>query len=100
MLVSTPKPRVVKLRISASGQEPFSIGGAALRATHYIAKVDIAELTGVAAKAVGKQPPPIDFWIAAGSTPIFLKSEGLLFEDGPVWRIELASTAWPRNGGK
>ena len=49
----------------------------------------------VAAKVVGKQPPPEDFWIAAGSAPVFLKSEGPLYEDGPVWRIELASPVWP-----
>ena len=100
MLVSTPKPRVVKLKIAASGQEPFSIGGAGLRATHYIAKIDIGGLTGAVAKAVGKQPPPVDFWIAAGSAPIFLKSEGPLFEDGPVWRIELTSPVWPKSAGK
>jgi hypothetical protein len=100
MLVSTPKPRVVKLKISASGQELFSIGGSGFKATHYRASIDIGGLTGAVAKAVGKQPPPIQFWIAAGSAPIFLKSEGPLFEDGPTWRIELAGPSWPRNPGK
>jgi hypothetical protein len=95
MLVSTPKPRIVKLKISPSGQESFSVGGFGAKATHYIMKIDIGGVEGVAAKVVGKQPPSEDFWIAAGNAPIFLKSEGPLYEDGPIWRIELASPIWP-----
>jgi hypothetical protein len=96
MLVSTPKPRIVKLKISASGQESFSIGNSSAKAIHYIIKIDIGGLTGVAAKVVGKLPPPIHMWIAAGNAPVFLKSEGQLYEDGPIWRIELASPTWPK----
>jgi hypothetical protein len=98
MLVSTPKPRVVKLKINASEAESYSVGGAGAKATHYIVKIDIGGVTGVVAKVAGKQPPPIHFWIAAGSVPVFLKSEGPLFEDGPIWRIELASPVWPKTG--
>jgi hypothetical protein len=96
MLVSTPKPRIVKLKISPSGEESFSAGGSGEKATHYIMKIDIGGVEGVAAKVLGKQPPPEDFWIAAGNAPVFLKSEGPLYEDGPVWRIELASPIWPK----
>jgi len=97
MLVSTPKPRIVKLKISSSGQESFTVGGSAAKATHYIMKIDIGGVEGVAAKIVGKQPPAEDFWIAAGNAPAFLKSEGPLYEDGPIWRIELASPVWPKD---
>lgn len=95
MLVSTPKPRIVKLKISPSEQESFSVGGSSAKANHYIMKIEIGGVEGVAAKVVGKQPPPEDFWIAAGNAPVFLKSEGPLYEDGPIWRIELASPVWP-----
>ena len=96
MLVSAPKPRIVKLKISAAGEDSFSVGGAGAKATHYVVKIDIGGVTGIAARVVGKQPPPVHMWIAAGSTPVFLKSEGALFEDGPIWRIELASPTWPK----
>jgi hypothetical protein len=96
MLVSTPKPRIVKLKFSPSGQESFSIGGSGAKATHYVMKIDIGGVEGAAAKVLGKQPPPEDFWIAAGNAPVFLKSEGPLFDDGPIWRIELASPVWPK----
>ena len=97
MVVSTPKPRVVKLKIAASQPDSFSVGGVRADATHYIVKIDIGGVTGVVAKVAGKDPPPIHFWVAAGNAPAFLKSEGPLFEDGPIWRIELASPVWPKN---
>jgi hypothetical protein len=100
MVVSTPEPRVVKLKISAVGTESFSIAGTAATATHYLIKIDIGGAEGVAAKVVKKQPPPIHIWAAAGTAPIFLKSEGPLYEDGPVWWIELASPAWPKDSQK
>jgi hypothetical protein len=96
MLVSTPKPLVVKLKVVSPGQDSYSLGGASGKATHYIVKIDIGGLTGVAAKVLGKQPPPVDMWVAAGNAPVFLKSEGPLYRDGPVWRIELASPVWPK----
>lgn len=97
MVVSTPKPRVVKLKISASGEDAFSIGGVPAKATHYVVKIDIGGVTGVAAKVTGKQPPPTQMWIEAGNAPVFLRSEGPLYDDGPIWRIELASPAWPKH---
>jgi hypothetical protein len=98
MLVSTPKPRVVKLKITAAEPDSFAVGGVGAKATHYVIKIDIGGVTGVVAKVAGKQPPPINFWVAAGNLPVFLKSEGPLFEDGPIWRIELASPVWPKTG--
>ncbi len=96
MVVSTPKPRVVKLKVSSPGQDSFSIGGVEAKATHYVIKIDIGGVTGAVAKVVGKQPPPAEMWIAAGSAPVFLKSEAQMFEDGPVWRIEQTGPTWPR----
>lgn len=100
MLVATPKPRLVKLKISPLGQDSFFIGGSAAIANHYIVKVDLGGATGVVAKAVGKQPPPTHVWVAAGNAPIVLKSEGPLNVDGPIWRIEYASPTWPKASKK
>jgi hypothetical protein len=100
MLVCTPKPRLVKLKISASGQDSYSIAGAAGKATQFVVNIDIGGVTGAVAKVVGKQPPPTHIWVAAGDAPAFLKSEGPLYEDGPIWRIELASPTWPKASQK
>jgi hypothetical protein len=96
MVVATPKPRLVKLKIAASIEDAFSAGGTGFKATHYVVKIDVGGLTGVVAKVVGKQPPPIDMWVSTGTAPAFLRSDGPLYEDGPVWRIELASPVWPK----
>jgi hypothetical protein len=96
MVVSTPKPRVVKLKIAAGIADAFSAGGSGFKATHYVVKIDLGGITAVVAKVAGKQPPPIDMWVSAGVAPAFLRSDGPLYEDGPIWRIELASPVWAR----
>ena len=95
MLVTTPQPRVVKLRISPATEEMFSIAGAAEKANHFVIKIDPGPVAGVIAKVAGKNPPDAHVWISAGNAPVFLKSESQFYEDGPVWRIELASPTWP-----
>jgi hypothetical protein len=96
MVVATPKPRLVKLKISTADNEPFSTGSAGRAATHYVVKIDIGGLTGLIAPLIGKQPPDTHVWILQGAAPAFVKSEGPMLPGGPIWRIELASPVWPR----
>jgi hypothetical protein len=96
MVVATPKPRLVKLKLSTGGDEPFSTGSAGRSATHYVVKIEIGGLTGLIAPLIGKQPPDTHVWILQGAAPAFVKSEGPMFLGGPIWRIELASPVWPR----
>lgn len=101
MLVATPKPRLVKLEITPAGEDSFSVGGSAAKAIRYTVKVNIGGLSGVIAPIVGKQPPDTHVWVVRGKAPGFLRSEGPLFQDGPIWRIELASPTWPKgNSGQ
>jgi hypothetical protein len=94
-VAATPKPMLVKLAISAAGEESFSTAGTARKAIHYILKVDIGGLKGVIAPLVGKQPPDSHVWILGGEAPAFVKAEQPLYTNGPVWRIELVSPIWP-----
>jgi len=96
-VAATPKPRVVKLNVTASGEERFATGGEGRKATHYILKVDIGGLSGLVAPLLGKQPPDSHVWVLGGDAPTFVKSEQTLYLGGPVWRIELVSPAWPRS---
>jgi hypothetical protein len=96
LVAATPKPRLVKLAITAAGDEPFSTGGAARKATHYVLKVEIGGISGVLAPLLGKQPPDSHVWILGGEAPAFVKSEQPLYLGGPLWRIELVSPVWPR----
>lgn len=100
MLIATPKPRLVKLEISPLGEDLFHVGASAGKAMRYAVKVHIGGISGVIAPIIGKQPPDTFVWMVGGKAPGFLKSEGPLFPDGPVWRIELASPVWPKDSSR
>jgi hypothetical protein len=89
----TPKPRIVQLTITPSGEEPFSSGINHYKATHYVVKVKIGGFAGLIAPLVGKQPADMHVWIKHGEVPAFVKFEGPLYNGGPAWRVELADSA-------
>ncbi len=100
MVAAGPKPRVVTLLVVPAGEDSFQIGSLVRKATHYVVKVKIGGIAGVVAPLIGKQPPDSHVWILQGDgAPAFVKSEGPLAPDGPVWRIELASPTWPAPAG-
>jgi hypothetical protein len=95
-VAATPKPRIVHLEVTPQGQEPFSIGSYSHKAIHYVVKVKIGGVAGVVAALVGKQPPDIQAWVLGDDAPAFVRSDGPLYGDGPIWRMELAVPAvWP-----
>lgn len=96
VIAATPKPRLVKLAITAAGTEQFSIGGAARQATHYILKAQIGGVAGMLAPLLGRQPPDSHVWILGGDVPAFVRAEQPLYVGGPVWSIEHASPVRPR----
>lgn len=96
MVAPTPKPRLVKLKISADGQDPFSTAGTGRKAMHYVVKIELGGITGLVAPLFGKEPADIHVWVLQGKYPSFVKSEGPLYAGGPNWRIELTSPVWPR----
>jgi hypothetical protein len=96
MVVTAPKPRLVKIVLKAQGQESFSLAGFSREATHYVGKVDIGGVAGAVAPVVGKQPPDAHIWIVGGDAPGFLRSDMPAYAEGPMWRIELASPVWPK----
>jgi hypothetical protein len=94
MLVTAPKPRIVKLAISSVGEDSFSIGGAAHKAIHYEIKIVIGGVAGAVAPLVGKAPPNIELWEVGGEAPTFLREQGPTFDDGPKLTIELVGPEW------
>jgi hypothetical protein len=94
-VAATPKPRLVKLEITAAAPDRFSTGQRGRSARHYVIKVEIGGLSGLLAPLVGKQPPDSHVWILGGEAPAFVKAEQPFYAGGPLWRIELVSPAWP-----
>jgi hypothetical protein len=97
-VAATPHPRLVKLVLSSAGEDPFWTGGQRRPATHYVLKVDIGGFLGLLAPLVGKQPPDSHVWILRGEPPAFVRAEQSFYVGGPVWRIELESPVWARDG--
>lgn len=98
MVVATPKPRLVKLAISAQGKATFSLAGSSREAVDYAIKVDIGGLAGLVAPVIGKQPPEMHVWVLGGDSPTVVKSETLSYMNGPMWRTELVAPVWAAEG--
>ena len=96
MLAFTPKPIVIKMDLTTEGEDRVLLGGRSLKANRHLVKIDVGGLKGLIADLIGKDPPDLRYWLVAGSVPAFVRFEGAMFLNGPVWRMELTSVQWPR----
>ncbi len=97
LLAATPSLRLIKLDVASRGEETFSLAGASRKAIHYEVKIELGGVAGIVAPMIGKQPPNIQIWIIGGEAPSFLREQGPLYPDGPIYTIQLASPAWPES---
>ena|SRR5579864_1199409 len=98
MVSTSEKPRVVKLRIRSEGEQEFLENGSPRKARNYVIHVDIGGIAGAVASIMGKQPPDVHIWQVEGPAPTFVRFDGPLYEDGPIWSIQLADLKWSSNG--
>jgi hypothetical protein len=96
MLAFTPKPRLVKMSIRPTGEDPVIVGESRRSATRYLVDLEVGGIAGIFAAVAGKEPPDLKYWLLGGDIPAFVKFEGSLFLNGPVWRVELAAPTWPK----
>ena len=80
--------RIVHLEIKPAGTVPFRVGGKARPAREFTIHYQLGGLTGMIAPIIGKQPSDCKVLLLEGAAPAFIREEGQLFQDGPVWRIE------------
>jgi hypothetical protein len=92
----TPTPRFLKVAATAEGEDQFFVGNEANKATRYLVRFDLGWATGIVAKVMGKKPSNVRYWISNAAAPGFLKFEGPMFVNGPVWRIELSAPRWSK----
>ncbi len=97
MLVTTPKPRMVKLAISPRGEEPFTLVDSSRKPLHFEIKIELGGVAGMVAPIIGKQPPNIQIWILGGQAPLFIREEGQIYQDSPILTIQLFSPVWPNS---
>ena len=84
IVVFTPKPRVIKLRMAPMPDESVQLNGAPMLAARYVIRPEL----GLFASLLVADVPSVRCWILPGEAPAFLKAEGPLYFMGPVWRIE------------
>ena len=92
----TPKPRVLKLEVSPDGEETVKTQGLPRRTFRYVAKAELGGALGAAASITGKQPPALHYWMAGDPVPTFVRFDGPLYPEGPIWRVELVAPQWPK----
>ena len=90
----TPKPRVLKLEVAPDGEETVKIQGLPRKTSRYVAKAELGGALGTAASITRKQPPALHYWTAGDPVPTFVRFDGPLYAEGPIWRVELAAPQW------
>jgi hypothetical protein len=91
LVALAPGPKVIELEINPLGEERITHGDLKETVTRYALHPKLGVLLGTAAKVIGKYPPDQHLWMATQDSPGFVKFEGSMFVDGPVWRITLAA---------
>jgi hypothetical protein len=96
MAVFMPEPRLIEMEWRWEGEDEVLLGGRSMKAMRSLVKLRIGGLAGVIASLVGKSPPDLRYWIVTGDVPAFVRFEGAMFLNGPVWRIEMTTVEWPK----
>jgi hypothetical protein len=95
MVAFTPAPKLIQLKMVPAGEQKVLVGGSEKSATHYVLKPILGFWLKLFTTLLGRVPPDNHAWIVTAGVPAFVKFEGPLYMDGPVWRIELTSPRWP-----
>ena len=86
----TPRPRLLGMMLRREGEDRVVLAGDVKPATRHLVHLEIGGLIGAVASLVGKTPPDLRYWLVLGDAPAFVRFEGALFLNGPVWRVEMA----------
>jgi hypothetical protein len=84
LLAFTPRPAIVKMELSAAGEEPVLIDDAPQVTVRWRLRPQL----GLMASMLVSDLPDLRLWILTGSAPAFFRFEGPLYFMGPVWRID------------
>jgi hypothetical protein len=95
MVAFTPAPKLIQLEMTPAGERKIVVGGTEKTATHYVLKPILGTWLKLFASLLGRMPPDNHAWIVTADVPAFVKFEGPLYMNGPIWRIELTSPRWP-----
>lgn len=84
MVAFTPKPRLVKLQLLALSHDLMLVSNEPRPVTRWAIRPQL----GLFASLLIADVPDVHCWILPGEAPAFLKAEGPLYFQGPIWRVE------------
>ena len=87
----TPTPRLIKLDLVPGGGERVKIGEQRGQVTRYSIKPKLGVVMGSVAGLLGKTPADYECVIWTADIPAFVRCDGPLRLQGPVYRIELTN---------
>jgi len=91
MIAGSSSPQIVKVNYSPQPEKIFHVGSRSYKAQGYLLKIEITGVKGKIAPITGKQPEDIHLWLAKSESPTFLKFRGQMYQDGPIWEMELSA---------
>jgi hypothetical protein len=87
----TPTPRLIQVDLLVAGNQRVLVGDEARQALLYAVKPKLGRVLGFFAALLGKTPTDYACVILAKDVPAFVRCDGPLFLNGPIWRIELTT---------
>ena len=91
----TPKPRLLDVFLGQATGVPVLAGGVQRQASLFVLKPRLRGVARLIAPLIGKEPPTLRYWILGGEAPAFLRFEGPMITNGPVWTVDLTGPEWP-----
>jgi hypothetical protein len=78
------------MQLHREGEDRAVFAGEARQTIRCLVHLEVGGVTGVVASLIGKTPPDLRYWLVAGEIPAFVRFEGAMYLNGPVWRVEMA----------
>jgi hypothetical protein len=94
MLAPVRGGRLIRLLISAEGEQPFHSAGQTLKATVFRIHPELGGIVGMIAALIGLQPKDVMVWVLEGEEPAVVRIVGQLGGYGPVVNSDLEGTSF------
>ena len=91
LIVFTPTPRMVPIKLVPVREETVKVGATSKQATQYELRPQLGRGIRFFGRLFGLLPAKDHYycWILHDGPPAFVQFEGPLYLNGPIWRIEL-----------
>jgi hypothetical protein len=82
---------VVELELEPAGDQKLRLGEQETHATRFVVRAKLGSLQSIVAAVLGKKPSEYECVIWTKDVPAFIRCDGPLRLNGPVYRFELVN---------